>query len=61
MTSLRNRSRAAASFRSLQIVPLVLFATISCSSIIEPRSGVTLLVTNGTCQGGHCDTIPISP
>ena len=59
MTSLRNRSRAAAPFRSLQIVPLVLFATISCSSTNEPRSGVTLLVTNGTCQGGHCDSLRV--
>jgi hypothetical protein len=59
MTNLRDRSETAVPFRWLQTVPLVLFVTISCSSTVEPRSGVTLLVTNGTCQGGHCDSLRV--
>ncbi len=35
-------------------IPLLLLATLSCSSALEPRSGITLLVTNGTCVPGPC-------
>lgn len=59
MTSLRNASVTAVPFRWLPTVLLVLFATISCSSTNEPRSGVTLLVTNGTCKEGHCDSLQV--
>ena len=59
MTSLRNRSGIAFSFRWFPTVLWVLFVTISCSSAVEPRSGVTLLVTNGTCQGGNCDSLRV--
>jgi len=59
MTTLRNRSETAVPFRWLQTVPFVLFLTVSCSGSIEPRSGVTLLVTNGRCQGGHCDSLQV--
>jgi hypothetical protein len=59
MTSLRNRNETAVPFRWLATVLCVLFVTISCSGSIEPRSGVTLLVTNGTCQGGHCDSLRV--
>jgi hypothetical protein len=59
MTSLRNRNETAVPFRWLATVLWVLFVTISCSGSIEPRSGVTLLVTNGTCQGGHCDSLRV--
>jgi hypothetical protein len=59
MTSLSNRNGTAAPLRRFPTVALVLFLTISCSSSIEPRSGVTLLVTNGTCQGGHCDSLRV--
>jgi hypothetical protein len=40
-------------------VPLLLLATLACSSSLEPRSGVTLLVTNGTCQAGQCTPLAI--
>jgi hypothetical protein len=59
MTNLRNRSETAVPFRWLRTVPFVFFLTVSCSGSIEPRSGVTLLVTNGTCQGGRCDSLRV--
>ena len=59
MTKLRNMSATAVSFRWLPTVLLVLFVTIYCSSAVEPRAGVTLLVVNGTCQGGHCDSLRV--
>lgn len=40
-------------------VPLALCVIVSCSPAVEPRSGVTLLVTNETCQGGHCDSLRV--
>lgn len=59
MTSLRTATESAVPLRWLRTVSLIVFATISCSSSVEPRSGVTLLVTNGTCQGGHCDSLRV--
>ena len=59
MTSLRNRIETAVTFPWLSAVLWILFVTISCSSGVEPRSGVTLLVTNGTCQQGHCDSLRV--
>lgn len=59
MTSLRSSSHPATPSRWLRTISLIVFATISCSSSVEPRSGVTLLVTNGTCQGGHCDSLRV--
>ena len=59
MASLRNRVETAVPFQWLRTLPLILFVTFSCSSSVEPRSGVTLLVTNGTCQGGHCDSLRV--
>lgn len=47
---------------------LIVLATLSCSSSVdprsgsssvEPRSGVTLLVTNGTCHDDHCDSLVV--
>ena len=32
-------------------------AAFSCRSSVEPRSGVTLLVTNETCVLGRCDSL----
>ncbi|MGH7626122.1 MAG: hypothetical protein ACREOJ_12495 [Gemmatimonadaceae bacterium] len=32
---------------------------LACSSSVEPRSGVTLLVTNASCQSGHCDSLDV--
>ena len=59
MTSLPNMRETKLSCRWLDAVPLILFVIVSCSSATEPRSGVTLLVTNGTCQGGQCDTLRV--
>src|SRR5512144_1490004 len=36
--------------------PLLVFAALSCSSSLEPRSGITLLVTNGSCTPGPCSS-----
>lgn len=38
---------------------LLVFAAASCSSSVEPRSGVTLLVTNGTCGPQGCDPLEV--
>ena len=38
---------------------LFLFVMSACSSAVELRSPVTLLVTNATCQGGRCDTLRV--
>ena len=43
----------------LAMVAALLFAATSCSSSVEPRSGVTLLVTNETCAAGHCDSLEV--
>jgi hypothetical protein len=32
---------------------------VACSSSVEPRAGVTLLVTNASCQSGHCDAFDV--
>ena len=34
-------------------------ATLACSSSVEPRAGVTLLVTNESCQSGQCDPLEV--
>jgi len=39
--------------RLIAISPLML-AVVSCSSSLEPKSDVTLLVTNGSCDPGPC-------
>ena len=31
----------------------------ACSSTVAPRSGVTVFVTNGTCQAGSCASLQI--
>lgn len=43
-------------------IPLSLLGALACSSSsssTEPRSGVTLLVTSGTCQAGSCTPLQI--
>jgi len=40
-------------------VPVLLLAELGCSSSVQPRSGVTLLVTNGTCTPGPCASLEI--
>lgn len=43
----------------MRIIPLAFVLTLACSSATEPRLGVTLLVTNGTCQADHCDPLRV--
>jgi hypothetical protein len=38
---------------------VILAATISCASPDDPGSGITLLVSNGTCDAGHCDAVRV--
>lgn len=59
MTSLRTSSRITARSWWRWTLSLIVVATLACSSSLEPRSGVTLLVTNGTCQAGHCDSLRV--
>jgi hypothetical protein len=59
MTSLRVLNETVLPSWWLRTISVIVFATISCSSSVEPRSGVTLLVTNGTCQEGHCDSLRV--
>jgi hypothetical protein len=59
MTSFRGRSDSSVPVRFLGPVPLLLFAALSCSAIAEPRTGVTLLVTNETCRSGRCDSLEV--
>jgi|SRR6267378_3303022 len=55
-----SRSRPnSVSVRLVGPLPLLLLVTLSCSSTMNPRSGVTLLVMNGTCVGGHCDSLHV--
>ena len=42
--------------RCVIATPLLVFAALSCSSSLEPRSGITLLVTNGSCTPGPCSS-----
>lgn len=41
--------------RLIALAPLV-FAALSCSSSLESRSGITLLVVNGSCAAGLCSS-----
>jgi hypothetical protein len=40
-------------------VTLVVLASWACSSAVEPRSDITLLVTNATCLNGRCDSLKV--
>lgn len=59
MLSLRSTVRFVVPTRWLGVVSLMAFATISCSSSVEPRSGVTLLITNGSCRLGPCQSLEV--
>ena len=59
MNSLHASTETAVPSRWLWTISLIVFATISCSSSLEPRSGVTLLVTNSTCHEGQCDSLEV--
>jgi hypothetical protein len=37
----------------------LLIGTLGCSSTVQPRAGVTLLITNGTCETGQCAPLQI--
>jgi hypothetical protein len=43
--------------RAASLAPLL--AALACASPSEPRSGVTLLVTNGACVAQYCDSLRI--
>ena len=45
--------------RAWTALPLLLAATVACSSSVEPRPGVTLLVTNATCGARSCSPLQI--
>jgi len=49
----RCRMRAMAAWISL------LLGALGCSSTVQPRAGVTLLITNGTCETGPCAPLQI--
>jgi hypothetical protein len=36
-----------------------LFGALGCSSTVQPRADVTLLITNGTCETGQCMPVQI--
>ena len=39
--------------RRCKPLPLLLLTATACTSATEPRSGMTLLVTNAACQADH--------
>jgi hypothetical protein len=47
------RMRATAAWISL------LLGALGCSSTVQPRAGVTLLITNATCETGQCAPVQI--
>jgi len=47
------RMRATAAWISFLLGPL------GCSSTVQPHAGVTLLITNGTCETGQCASVEI--
>lgn len=42
-----------------RVAPVLLLAVLGCSSHVAPRSDVTLLVINDSCQAGHCDSLDV--
>jgi len=54
-----SRNQSAVPFSPLRMIPLILFVTISCSAAVEPHSGVTLFVTNASCQAARCDSLRV--
>lgn len=59
MTSPRTSIRTAARSWRLRALSLIVVATLACSSSVEPRTGVTLLVTNGSCRLGPCAPLEV--
>ena len=43
--------------RGSQLLPVLLLFAVACSSPLEPRDDVTLLVTNTTCDPGPCSSL----
>lgn len=41
------------------VAAVAVLALLGCSSTVEPRAGVTLLVRNGTCDTGQCAPVQI--
>jgi hypothetical protein len=42
--------------RCVIAIPPLVFAALSCSSSLEPRGDITLLVANGSCLPGPCSS-----
>jgi len=53
------RIRTDCSIRPQQALLLLLLAAPACSSTTEPLPAVSLLVTNTTCDMGHCTPLQI--
>jgi hypothetical protein len=45
--------------RTTAALVCLVIGTLGCSSTVEPRAGVTLLITNGTCETGQCAPLQI--
>src|SRR5437879_10778624 len=40
-------------------VVLLVVAGLACSSVVDPKSDITLLVTNSSCSTGPCDSLEV--
>ena len=40
-------------------VVLLVVAVLACSSVVDPKSDITLLVTNSSCLKGRCDSLEV--
>ncbi len=40
-------------------VVLLVVAVLACSSVVDPKSAITLLVTNSSCSTGRCDSLEV--
>jgi len=40
-------------------VVLLVVAVLACSSVVDPKSDITLLVTNSSCSTGRCDSLEV--
>ena len=38
---------------------LLVVAVLACSSVVDPKSDITLLVTNSSCSTGRCDSLEV--
>ena len=59
MKTFYGSTKAFAHARFLGAILFPLCAALSCSSSVAPERGPTLLVTNGTCSSGQCDSLVV--